>query len=273
MKKNQSNLNVIITSFSIALNRKRLIASLTLFLLLASVGCDNNGDTENNPYDKPHDPAKSVLVSGIGPEKGGYGSRVVINGSNFGNDPEIVKVYFNEKESLILGIQDNAIYAMVPKQPGDYSTVKVAINQPDGTFKSTELTDVQFKYMLRAAVTTVAGVLGKNTPIDGPALEASFQRPAKVACDIDGNNIIIVDDSGHRIRLLSLKDNKVVTVASVANPFPAVFNTQYDKCFVGIRAAARRPEMFVSLDKVNNYMTPVMFYDQKDDNGNSMSFS
>src|SRR5690606_15059863 len=50
--------------------------------------------------------------------------------------------------------------------------------------------------------------------------------------------------------------------------FACVFNTQYDKCFVGIRAANRRPELFAVLSKENNYMTPVMVYDQKDDNGN-----
>lgn len=241
--------------------------STFILLILIMISCDNQS-AESNPYDKPHDPAKPVEVSDIGPAKGGYGTRVVISGSNFGNDLEKIKVYFNEKEALILGVQDNAIYAMCPKQPGDYSTIKVAVKGAGDTFTEVELAGKQFKYLLRATVTTVAGVFGKNEAIDGPALEASFQRPAKVASDIDGSNIIVVDDNADKIRLLSLTDNKVVTVASVSGPFPCVFNTQYDKCFVGIRRAARRPELFVALSKENNYMSPVMFYDQKDDSGN-----
>ncbi len=269
MRKNQTKMKVIprnLPGVRQYAGQGVMLALTVLLWIVAS--CSSDDTTENNPYDKPHEPGKPILVSGIGPERGGYGTRVVISGSNFGNNPETVKVYFNEKEALILGIQDNAIYAMCPKQPGDMSTIKVVVQEPGGTFTEAELAGTQFKYLIRAAVTTVAGVLGKNQAIDGPALEASFQRPAKVAADIDGKNIIVVDDNAAKIRLLSLTDNKVVTVASVSNPFPCVFNTQYDKCFVGIRAAARRPELFVCLSKENNYMSPVMFYDQRDDNGN-----
>ncbi|MGV8135260.1 MAG: IPT/TIG domain-containing protein [Mangrovibacterium sp.] len=269
MRKNQIEMKVIFNHSPGIREWIGLWTNLALaFLLLLMAGCINEDSPDNNPYDRPHDPAKSLVVTGIGPERGGYGTRVVISGSNFGNDSERVSVYFNEKEALILGIQDNAIYAMCPKQPGDLSTIKVAVQESDGIFTEAELAGTQFKYLVRAAVTTVAGVLGKSQALDGPALEASFQRPAKVAADIDGKNIIVVDDNAAKIRLLSLTDNKVVTVASVSNPFPCVFNTQYDKCFVGIRAAARRPELFVCLSKENNYMSPVMFYDQRDENGN-----
>jgi hypothetical protein len=269
MKKNQTKMKVIPRNLPGVRQYagQGVMLALTVLLWMAT-GCSSDEGTENNPYDKPHEPGKPVLVSGIGPERGGYGTRVVISGSNFGNDPETVKVYFNEKEALILGIQDNAIYAMCPKQPGDFSTIKVAVQEPGGTFTEAELAGTQFKYLLRAAVTTVAGVFGKNQAIDGPALEASFQRPAKLACDVDGKNVVVVDDNAGRIRLLSLTDNKVVTVSSVANPFSCAFNIQYNKCFVLIRAAARRPELFVCLSKENNYMSPVMFYDEKDQSDN-----
>ena len=268
MRTNQTKIKGIFNNSHGVRNRFGQSVIMVLILLFASVGCGDGGSIETNPYDKPYDPGKPVEVSGIGPETGGYGTRVVISGSNFGNDIKKVKVYFNKKEALILSVQENAVYAMVPKQPGDSSKIKVALLQPDNTLKEGELPNKKFIYMLRAAVTTVAGVLLKNTSIDGPALQATFTRPVKVAADIDGSNIIIVDDNASKIRLLSLKDNKVVTIASVSNPFPCVFNTQYDKCFVGIRAAARRPELFVSLSKESSYMSPVMFYDQKDANNN-----
>ena len=97
----------------------------TAFLFIGGLtACnDDNSSSEDNPYS----PDKPLVVSSIGPEKGGIGTRVVVSGSNFGNDISKVKLFFNQKEALILKVQNNAIYAMVPKQPGERSTIKVAV--------------------------------------------------------------------------------------------------------------------------------------------------
>jgi len=236
-----------------------------VFVSLLLVSCGDKSD-ESNPYDKPHDPSRGVEVTGIGPTKGGLGTRVVIGGDNFGNDKEKVKVYFNDKSALVLKVQDNAIYAMTPKQPGEYSTISVEV---DG--KRAELVGVQFQYFIKSVVTTVAGVWGTsgtNPPVDGPALEATFYRPTKVAVDDVGNVLITDDQTGARVRLLSTQENKMTTVLNMVVPWSNCFNTQFTTFFVMERNAAQRPLLFYSLSKSSNYMEAEAYYDQKDESGN-----
>lgn len=70
----------------------------TAFLFIGGLtACnDDNSSSEDNPYS----PDKPLVVSSIGPEKGGIGTRVVVSGSNFGNDISKVKLFFNQKQSF-----------------------------------------------------------------------------------------------------------------------------------------------------------------------------
>jgi hypothetical protein len=236
-----------------------------IFSLIVFMGCkDSSG--EKNPYDKPHNPSTTVDVIGIGPAVGGLGTKVVVSGNNFGNDPSMINLYFNDKKALVLKAQDNAIYAMVPKQPGEYSTIKVEIGG-----KESVLADVQFRYIINAVVTTVAGqwnVVG-NPPTDGPALEATFNRPAKLAVD-DVGNVLIADDnsSTNGIRLLSIMEKKMTTVLKMVKPWSCSFNEQFSHFYVMERNAAERPLLFYSLSKSSNYMESEPFYDQRGTDGN-----
>ena len=124
-----------------------------LFLILLSllIACESSSDTETNEFDRPHNPSLSIQVDGIGPTKGGLGTKVVVSGSNFGNDKEKVTLLFNDKKALILRVQDNAIYALVPKQPGEFSTIKVIVDGKEAVLEGT-----RFKYYIKAVVTTIA---------------------------------------------------------------------------------------------------------------------
>ncbi|MDR1517411.1 MAG: IPT/TIG domain-containing protein, partial [Dysgonamonadaceae bacterium] len=239
--------------------------SILLLAVAAFFGC-NEAQEEENPYNHPHDPNRGIEVNNIGPEKGGLGTRVVISGDNFGNDKEKVKVFFNDKEALILQVQDNAIYAMTPKQPGEYSVISVEV---DG--KRAELAGQKFHYFIKSVVTTVAGkwgTAGTNPPVDGPALDATFYRPTKVAVDDVGNVLVTDDQTGARIRLISTKENKMTTVLNMIVPWSNCFNPQFTHFYVMERNAAQRPLLFYSLSKSSNYMEAEAFYDQKDATGN-----
>jgi DNA-binding beta-propeller fold protein YncE len=237
----------------------KILASMFIFAVFA--GCGDKQE-ESNPYDRPHDVSRGIEITAIGPSKGGLGTRVVISGDNFGNDKEKVKVYFNDKSALVLKVQDNAIYAMTPKQPGEFSTISVEVEG-----KKAVLENQQFQYFIKSVVTTVAGkwgTSGTNPPIDGPALDATFYRPTKVAVDDVGNVLVTDDQSGARIRLISTKENKMTTVLNMVVPWSNCFNTQFTKFYVMERNAAQRPLMFYSLSKASNYMEADAFYDQKD---------
>jgi hypothetical protein len=237
---------------------------LPAFVFVALSGCSGKQD-ESNPYDHPHDPSRGIEVTGIGPTKGGLGTRVVISGDNFGNDKEKTNVYFNDKSALVLKVQDNAIYAMTPKQPGNLSTISVEVEG-----KKAELANQTFQYYIKSVVTTVAGkwgTSGTNPPIDGPALEATFYRPTKVAVDDVGNVLVTDDQTGARIRLISTQENKMTTVLNMVVPWSNCFNTQFTTFYVMERNSPQRPLLFYSLTKSSNYMEADAFYDQKDAQG------
>lgn len=253
--------------------------SVMLFIVLFP-SCNDGNNDENNPYDIPHTVGKPVVVQDISPREGGLGTRVVVSGSNFGNDKEKVKLFFNRKEALILKIQDNAIYAMVPKQPGELSTIKVVVSEkenPEGTFEGVEaeLADKRFKYRLRATVTTVAGKVGVSQVKDGTLTEGTFGRPVMLAVDSTGNNIFVSDDTGApSVRLLSLKENRMKTViSSLTRPWSCAFNSQYTEFYVVLREASSRPLLFYRLTKESNWTEGEPFYDQKDEQGNYIAGS
>jgi hypothetical protein len=237
----------------------------TVFLFVISfLSCSGSGESEN-PYDKPHNPSSPVKVNSIGPTKGGLGTKVVVSGENFGNNKSKVNLYFNDKKAMIMKVQDNAIYALVPKQPGDSSIIKVEVEDKIGI-----LPDIKFAYYIKAVVTTVAGQWNTSTnpPVDGNALEATFYRPAKIAVDNVGNVIVADDQSGARMRLLSIQENKMTTVLNLIVPWSTCFNEQFTLNFVMERWKAQRPSLFYSLSKASNYVEANLYYDQRDASGN-----
>jgi hypothetical protein len=247
---------------------KKTSGKMVLFVwtvvIIFLTGCGNDStDKQDNPYDKPHNPNKGIVVNAVSPVSGGIGTKVIVTGSNFGNDATKVKLLFNEKEALIMNIQDNAIYALVPKQPGDFSTVKVLVNDKEGV-----LDGMQFQYFIKSAVTTVAGQVGVNDPLaDGPALQAVFARPVMVAASDDGL-VFISDDKGGRIRLFSTKDNVITTVIDgLTQPWTMDFSADQSKLFVVEREEKNRPILFYTLYKNTNWMQRDIFYDQKNEQG------
>jgi DNA-binding beta-propeller fold protein YncE len=234
-----------------------------------TAGCKSEADESKNPYDRPHDANRAIEVSTISPVSGGIGTKVIVTGDNFGNNPEQVKLYFNEKEALILRIQDNAIYALTPRQPGEFSDIKVVVGN-----KEAVLDGMRFQYFIKAAVTTVAGQFGSTAAAtDGPALQAIFGRPIMVAASNDGL-VFISDDTGTSLRLLSTKDNVVTTVINGLNrPWQSAFNIAEDKLFVVEREASNRPILFYVLSRNTNWMQREIFYDQKDEHGDYIAGS
>ena len=243
---------------------KIIAVSLLSILLFAFGGCKDEVK-EENIYDVPHSPNKSIVLSNIEPPTGGFGSRIVVTGENFGNDKNKIKLYFNKKEALVLKVQNNAIYAMVPKQPGELSTIKVKYQDNETSEpKEAELSDVQFKYNIRATVSTIAGVAGESAVVDGTATEGKFARPSKLDVDSLGNNVFVVDDNGGRIRHISVSDNRLTTVLSgLINPWDCNFNQTYTRFYVQERSAATKPLLYIALYKESNWTESDNYYDQR----------
>ena len=119
-------------------------------------------------------------------------------------------------------------------------------------------------------VTTIAGIwnVSGNPPVDGPALDATFYRPAKIAVDDIGNVLVADDQTGARMRLISTTENKMTTVLNMKVPWSTTFNEQFTHNYVMERWKAQRPMLFYSLSKASNYIESEIYYDQQDEQGN-----
>lgn len=240
----------------------RLIFGL-LVLMLFSCKKENNSGQEDPAFD----PNSPVMVTDFAPLQGGLGSPIVINGENFGNDTSKVEVYFNNKRALILNLKQNNIYALVPKQPGDSSIIKVVVKHAESSKEGT-LETKKFAYNIRATVTTVAGVFNEQGTNDGSALEAKFTRPSMLTVTDDGN-VFVSDDNAGRVALLSLQDNRVVTLTNTFNyPWQSATAIDQNTIYVTDRNSGSRPNIFKAFYRHDNWLTPDVFYDQRDASSN-----
>ena len=153
-----------------------------------------------------YDPSLPVTIENFSPDSGRIRTQFIIEGNNFGNDASKVKVWFNEKEALVLNVVNNAIYTIVPKQPGDSCVISVVVENDSVAFDKKK-----FVYHITESVSTVVGKALETGNTDGSLTDATFQSPRWIAIDWE-DNIIYSDESSYRVRLISLNSNEVITL-------------------------------------------------------------
>ena len=153
-----------------------------------------------------YDPSLPVTIETFSPDSGRIRTQFIIEGNNFGNDASKVKVWFNEKEALVLNVVNNAIYTIVPKQPGDSCVISVVVENDSVAFDKKK-----FIYHITESVSTVVGKALEAGNTDGSLTDATFQSPRWIAIDWE-DNIIYSDESSYRVRLISLNSNEVITL-------------------------------------------------------------
>jgi hypothetical protein len=168
----------------------------------------------------PYDPNAPVVVTGFTPDSGRLREKVVITGSNFGNDKEQVQVYFNDgfsdKKATVLNVDGSSIYCLAPRQSDGRSTIKVIIEDDIETAATGT-----FRYSAMATVSWVAGAgtlngIGEKYN-DGTLLEANFWKVHGIVAL--GDEMIMTfgryeSPRANHVRLISVPDDKVVTIQS-----------------------------------------------------------
>jgi len=152
-----------------------LVLTIVTFVLLS---CK---DDNNQKYGEGYDPSKSIKLGSFEPDSDGMATKVLLKGENFGNDPKIVKVYFNDKRAAVVGASGSHLYVMAPRQPGDTCDVSVVIG------KDSVIYDSQFRYKTMITVTTLAGQKGTTEFKGGTLSEATFDHPSTLCVDGEGN--------------------------------------------------------------------------------------
>lgn len=151
-----------------------LFIFITLFLLLA---CEN----EKRDSDVAHDPNSPIVGYSFTPESGGLATKVILTGENFGSDPNLIEVLFNDKTAKIIGCSNTRILAVIPRKSGDECVVKINIGNQSFTYEK------KFIYETSITVSTIVGYPGTSTFRGGAFSEATFDCPGYITLDDEGN--------------------------------------------------------------------------------------
>lgn len=169
------------------------LACLTLGLCFSS--CKDDNDQPSLSYD----PDKPVVLTDFYPAEGKIASQVILNGTNFGNSKENVKVFFNEKEAAVVSVKDTRMLVLAPKRAATVNdpkcVIKVQIHGKDGQYEKT------FDYHIQASVTTLVGgtTSSSTNPVGTVSLAVAQFRANidKTICVDSKNNVFfLVDNNG-----------------------------------------------------------------------------
>lgn len=173
---------------------------LLLFICTLFYSCKESEEDGNGT---PYNPEKPVVLDAFTPEVGGMATRVILSGQNLGNDPSLVKVYFNKKPAPVIGCDKGKLLVITPRQPGDECSISVVIGKDSSTF------DTKYIYNTMTVVTTVVGQKGTSEFKGGPFSEATFYRPVYLTVDGENNLFLAHHDKPACVALIDQQSNTV----------------------------------------------------------------
>ena len=149
-----------------------LLWGLLMLVSFCFIGCkDDDGGEKGTPFD----PSKPVVISDFIPKEGGWGSRLLLYGNNFGDDPTKVKVTIGGKEAKVITVTNDNLYCFVPRG-ADAGNIEVTVLDGRGEELAYGEIDEKFVYKKKMLVSTLVGetdpeILDENKNfeiIDGP---------------------------------------------------------------------------------------------------------
>jgi hypothetical protein len=134
-----------------------------------------------------YDPSRSFQLDSFYPDKGKFQEKVMLNGENFPNAPDAIKVYFNQRSAPVIGSTGTRLYVMAPRLPGRECVISVVVGADSVAYN-----DV-FRYEESMTVTTLAGNGNMDVFQEGE-LASSIIQPRYVCADNEGNVFISTRD-------------------------------------------------------------------------------
>lgn len=180
---------------------------MTLIATMALVSCKK--DDANTKRSEAYNPDSPISIENVLPDSGIIRTKVVIKGSNFGNDKSLVKVYFldNEKprKATIVGMDNETIYCLAPKQNNGVNKIMVKIANDSATAAKT------FYYTVSQSISNIAGLTGVAGSLDGSLADGRIQRTFGMAA-LGDDQIMSFELLSNAVRYISMNDNKIYTV-------------------------------------------------------------
>jgi DNA-binding beta-propeller fold protein YncE len=203
----------------------------TLFALLAVLLCVTGCKGEaSGSSSEPHDPSKPVKITDFLPKSGGVGQRLVIYGDNFGNDKSLIRVTIGGREAIVIGVNNEGIYCVVPEKAYD-GDIKIYVGSGENP-KVANSAEV-FDYQRKMVVSTIAGYKNERNDqgwVSGSFKEAAgFAQPCLMSFDpLDRDRLYISYDNGPGLYLVNFSDSTITqhlstsTVGSGGNRFRGI---------------------------------------------------
>src|SRR5690554_6397345 len=157
----------------------------TCLILLLS--CEKSDETKQGGVD--YGSNKPVELTSFYPDSGIYLEQVMLEGKNFGNDPEKIRVYFNNKRAAVIGSTGTRMYALAPRLPGDTCVLTVAIGNDSLAYNDT------FRYFSSVTVNTIAGNGNHEDYQDGDLTQSVIQ-PWFMCVDGEDNIFVMTRSRG-----------------------------------------------------------------------------
>lgn len=155
------------------------ILAVAITIPLASCSSEENSAPS-------YDPSKPIVCESFSPTGGPISTQVILTGQNFGSDVSAVKVFFNEKEAPVIGVNDDHMLVLAPRLPGENVVIKVVIGDQEACFGE------YFDYQIQTNISTICGGDASATtdPVGTVSLaEAQFKHSISdcIQCDRRGN--------------------------------------------------------------------------------------
>lgn len=181
-----------------------------LFFAFIVLGFGSCKDENVNDSAEPFDPSKPVLVSDFTPKSGGINQRLVIYGQNFGNDPKKIHVFIGGKEAIVIGVNGESLYCIVPEKA--YAG-NIEIFMGDGKEPLATASEL-FDYQRKLVVSTLIGYKNERDDqgwIDGKYnIAAGFREPSFMKFDPKNpKHLYVIYDYGPGIYLINFEDSTV----------------------------------------------------------------
>ncbi|MBQ8453123.1 MAG: IPT/TIG domain-containing protein [Prevotella sp.] len=224
MKKNLKNVRLPMALF---------VLSVALFGMTACSDTTYIEDYIVKADPSPYDPSKPVTITRFTPESGGVGQQVVIYGSNFGDDPEIIDLKIGGVPAVVVSANGDNLYTYVPSKS---FTGKIELTVGgEGQHQQSVTAEKRFTYERKMVVGTLCGYkneLDKQGWKTGPFRDEDGQ-PYCCGFRNDGvmqfspynhDQLFIVYDqepyfgtTAHSIQMLDLKNETVEDLIALNN--------------------------------------------------------
>lgn len=159
------------------------------------------------------DPNVPIEVTDFMPKSGGVGTRLIVNGSNFGNETAKLRVTIGGKDAPVINTLGTSLLCMVPEKAFTGEVKVSVVDDDDQVIASGECTS-KFEYQRRMTVSTFLGSkYENNTKYDtkeGPFEDCgAFENMHFMRFDPNDPDMLYITGSTSPTRIVDFKNRYV----------------------------------------------------------------